>query len=414
MPDIEQPVLVSLTQRWGPEHPPIAVEDHIFMARGVSNCYLVTTPDGDVAINTGSPHDDHRTRFKQVSDGPIRKIVFTQSHTDHIGGWRLFTGPDVETIAHEDLPWVRGERVMLQEFVRPRSRRLFGQMNGLGVPGLAEAHAAMPEPEIDRFVRDSHAFEVGGRRFELYSTPGGETLDSMIVWLPEDRAVFTGNLFGPIFGHIPNLYTIRGDRTRDALVYLRCLERVRSLEPEILITGHGDPIRGADEIAGRLDMLDRAVRHIHDRTVEGMNAGTDLLTLMGEISLPDGVDVGQGHGKVSWCVRAVWELYSGWFRFESTTELYPVPERAVWPDVVSLAGGPDPLASRAAARLAAGEPVEALRLAEMALSADPSHRGAREVELGAHELLLERSGGENFSETRWLQTEIERVRTALD
>ena len=47
----------------------------------------------------------------------------------------------------------------------------------------------------------------------------------------------------------------------------------------------------------------------HDQTVAGMNAGKDVYTLMREITLPPELDVGQGYGKVSWSVRAIWENY---------------------------------------------------------------------------------------------------------
>ena len=46
---------------------------------------------------------------------------------------------------------------------------------------------------------------------------------------------------------------------------------------------------------------------MHDETVKGMNAGKDVHTLMAEIELPPELDVGQGYGKVSWSLRAIWE-----------------------------------------------------------------------------------------------------------
>ena len=35
----------------------------------------------------------------------------------------------------------------------------------------------------------------------------------------------------------------------------------------------------------------------------------------------------------------------GWFRYESTTELYKVPPSAVWPDIVEFVGGTATLSS---------------------------------------------------------------------
>ena len=69
-----------------------------------------------------------------------------------------------------------------------------------------------------------------------------------------------------------------------------------------------------------------------------MNAGTDVHTLMREVTVPEHFDVGEGYGKTSWNVRAIWENYAGWFHHRSTTELYDVPAAAIAPDVVAAAG----------------------------------------------------------------------------
>src|SRR3546814_8262399 len=81
-------------------------------------------------------------------------------------------------------------------------------------------------PVLTTMFHDSHAFELGGRRFELYSVKGGETVDSLAVWLPRERIVFTGNMTGPIFGHVPNLYTVRGERYRYVQWYLDSVQQV--------------------------------------------------------------------------------------------------------------------------------------------------------------------------------------------
>ena len=91
-----------------------------------------------------------------------------------------------------------------------------------------------PEPVLTDSFIDSHAFELGGRRFELYSTPGGETTDALVVWMPEHRTVFIGNLMGPFFGHVPNLYTLRGDKIRSAMAFIHSVDRVIALGPETL------------------------------------------------------------------------------------------------------------------------------------------------------------------------------------
>lgn len=381
----------------------------IFMSRDVSNAYRVVTPAGDVIINTGivfHEAENHR-RLSAVSANPVAKIIFTQSHDDHIGGWRKFNQPGTETIAQANFAHVRGYWTGLGPIMTWRSRYLWSR-------DQQQEMTERPEPVVTTTFHDHHAFELGGRRFELYATPGGETLDSLVVWMPNERVVFTGNLTGPLFGHVPNLYTLRGDKIRYVQWYLDGVRRVIDLGPEVLITGHGEPIRGAGEIRARLGKIRDAVQYLKDRTFEGMNAGVDLWTLMGQIQLPPELAIGQGHGKVPWIVRAIWEEHLGWFRYESTTELYNVPQSAVSPDLVALAGGPGPVVERGHERLAEGRPLEALHLAEAALTAAPGDRCGLELKLAATERLLAASTRENFSEVRWLESEVKRLRAAVE
>ena len=240
----------------------------------------------------------------------------------------------------------------------------------------------------------------------LLSTPGGETTDSLVIWLPDSLTLFTGNLFGPLFGHVPNLVTMRGDRYRDALAYVASLDLVLSLGAERLITGHFDPIVGPDRIGGEIQAMRDAMQWVHDRTVAGMNGGTDVHALMREVELPEEFDLGEGYGKTSWNVRAIWENYSGWFHHRSTTELYSVPPSTVAPDLVAAAGA-GALATAARARLHAGEQVAALHLTDIVLAVEPDDAEARTVAAAATRALLD--GSSNFWERAWLIRSLEQL-----
>jgi alkyl sulfatase BDS1-like metallo-beta-lactamase superfamily hydrolase len=134
---------------------------------------------------------------------------------------------------------------------------------------------------------------------------------------------------------------------------------------------------------------------------------------MDEIELPPELEVSEQYGRVAWGVRAIWEAYTGWFRYESTTELFSVPPRAIYAELTELAGGPDKVAERASVHVIAGEPLKALHLAEVALAADPKHAGALEAQLAALQRLAEEDAGTNFQVAGWLRHRIEATRAAL-
>jgi alkyl sulfatase BDS1-like metallo-beta-lactamase superfamily hydrolase len=212
---------------------------------------------------------------------------------------------------------------------------------------------------------------------------------------------------------MPNLCTVRGDKPRLVERYLSSLDTVRRLGAELLVTGHGEPIRGAARIRADLDKMHAAVSYVKEATIAGMNAGKDVHTLMREIQLPPELKIGEFHGKVSWDVRAIWEEYSSWFHYDSTTSLYGVPRSSVDADLAELAGGAGALAERARKKLQLGRPLEALHLLDIALGADAAHAMALAVKKDALEALLREAGGANLSETMWLKSEIAGVEGAI-
>jgi alkyl sulfatase BDS1-like metallo-beta-lactamase superfamily hydrolase len=406
--------------RWVPEEAAEHVTPTILRSQSNSNSYLVVTPGGDVAVNTGTVFqaERHRERFEELLGRPldVKAMVFTQSHPDHSGGWLAFGGdrPGVETIAHSEFPEGQDYRLRLIEFFWPRSQKIVGRKNKFNRPEVRASYSGAVDPVLSTVFEDSHSFVVGGETFELYSAPGGETLDGLVVWIPGSRTAFIGNLIGALPGQLPHLSTIRGDKPRSALRFISSVQRVIDLEPALLLSGHADAIEGTDAVRAYLTRARDATQYIHDETVRGMNAGKDLWTLMDEIELPPELAPPVGRGPVSWYVRAVWEEYAGWFRHESTTELYAVPPRAIWAELGELAGGPDVLAERAAAHVTAGRPLHALHFTDIALSIDPEHAPSREAKLNALRQLLEETGGDYFDVLAWLESEMLEAGASID
>ncbi len=397
------PHLASLVMAGEKQTEAVAVTDFIYMVHDISNAYLVTTADGDVMVNTGFLTTGARNKAMLAPHrtGPLRAIIFTQSHADHYGSMDSFKEPDTKIIVQANFVDNMHDMNGLQPYFGPRTKKLWGTTVKFDGPPPRP-----PEVVPDIVVDKDYSFEQGGRRFELIWTPDGETTDSLAVWMPKEKVVFTGNLFGPVFLSMPFLNTLRGDKPRLVRTYLKSLDRVRQLGAEILITGHGAPIVGAERIRADLDKMHAAVSWIREYTHAGMKAGKDVHELMRDVKVPEEIAIGEFHGKVAWAVRSIWDEYSGWFHYDSTTSLYGVPRSSVSADLAELAGGVDAIAARAQLKVEQDKPLEALHLTDIALSADPDCVSALQVKKDASARLLELSGSSNLSETMWLRSEI--------
>jgi alkyl sulfatase BDS1-like metallo-beta-lactamase superfamily hydrolase len=388
------------------------INDFIHLSEGLSNSFLITTKEGSIVVNTGmffeAPY--HKQNYAKIDPSPPRYIVLTQGHVDHVGGVDHLRGPGTQVIAHAGNAEHQAYDRRLAPFRGARSAFAFKRDNARAVKQALADHGTLPPqaiPTPDIGFDGRFTFQLGGLRVELIGVKGAETNDSLVIWLPDHGICFPGNLFSCLFGHFPNLVTVRGDRYRDALTCAAAFELVRDLKPKLLLVGHHQPIAGEALIRSEIERIRDATLWVHDETVKGMNAGKDLHTLLREVVLPPHLEVGEGYGTVRWSVQAIWEHYAGWFHQESTTELYAVPRRAVHADLVELAGGPAALVDRARAKLAAGRHAEAIHLLDVVLSEPRPPASAFEVAIAVHRALAKESV--NFWLSAWLAEQIDRL-----
>jgi alkyl sulfatase BDS1-like metallo-beta-lactamase superfamily hydrolase len=404
----------------GPASAPAAIDvgAGIWCSPGMSSAYLVTTAADRIVVNTGMWFEarTHKRNFDAVTTAPTRHIILTQSHTDHIGGVDTFREDGTELIAQANIRVCQADDVRIHGLRIRRSLPFFADV--MGQTGYARGDDATIPPlakpaDADITFDDTYAFTCGDRHFELLSVPGGETIDSLVVWLPDDRIALVGNMFSALFGHFPNLVTMRGDRMRSAPAFVDSVQRVIDLEPEMLLLGHHGPVRGAALVRSECERIRDAVQYVHDATVAAMNDGHDVWTAMHQIRLPEKLDLGEAYGRVDWSVRAIWETYAGWFHQHSTLDLYGAKPEQGAPEIVDLAGGIDAVAARAA-DLVPVDPLTSVRLCELALAVDGAHRGALDAYRRAHEQLLLDHADENFWVSRWLEGEVRGATNRLE
>ena len=376
------------------------VAEGIYREENSCNSYLVTTNAGNVLIDPGGARDPESWLRKINPSSPLSAILLTHGHEDHYGGIESWKGDrNIPVIGQREIEEFLAYNDRLSAFLAHR----VSAQTGTPMPKQEDLQAKTPLLCTELFDK-TYSYECGGLHFECSHT-GGETPDQGVIWIPELKAVFIGDNFYTSF---PNIYTLRGTKPRWALDYVKALDKALSLEPEVLLPGHGYPLMGKEYIQRNVRKYRDAIQYVHDATVKGMNEGKDVYTLMQEIKLPPELRLPQFFGRVSWSVRGIFDGYAGWFD-ENPSSMYMLPPSAISTELLKVCGGSEAVSKRAQELVAGGDEVRALHMTDIVLAAEPSSKAAWEARLTALKSLLSKS--RNSIEANWLRFGI---RTAED
>jgi alkyl sulfatase BDS1-like metallo-beta-lactamase superfamily hydrolase len=254
---------------------------HAAIGYGLANSVMIEGADGLIIVDTMTTVEEGRAvleAFRAVSQKPVRAVIYTHNHADHVFGAAAFVADHPEVYAHErTLPLVLRIVSEMRPIVGSRSTRMFGNLlapadvvNG----GIGPFLGITPESTFG-FVPPTKTFSdvlektVEGVHMKLIHAPG-ETDDQIVVWLPEKRVLICADNFYSAF---PNLYTIRGTPFRSLKGWYRSLDMMRDLSPEYLVPCHTRPITGNEKIERVLTDYRDAIQFVHDQAIRGMNMG---------------------------------------------------------------------------------------------------------------------------------------------
>jgi alkyl sulfatase BDS1-like metallo-beta-lactamase superfamily hydrolase len=264
----------------------------------------------------------------------------------------------------------------------PYRKRVTALQFGFNLKPEARGVTLLNEPENgyvppDILFDEKYEFRQGELGFELYHTEG-ETVDHLMVWIPEERALFPGDLYYAGFPMLSN--PMRPDRP--VWNWAESLDRMRGFRPQHLVPSHSEPVSGADEIDSRLANYARAIRIVHDETLKGINEGRPLDEIRQRVTLPGELSglpyLEERYGKIAWAVNGVFRQHTGWYNF-NPTELNPGLREALHGAIVEASGGPRQLVERARRALREGENQLVLELTDVLLGARPRNEAAQNL-----------------------------------
>ncbi len=193
---------------------------------GCNPGFLVTA-DCVVMIDTPQqPIDAVRWRERLLEHGPIRYLINTEPHVDHIAGNAYF--PGVEVIGQVGLrdryqqavpQLTSDERLETLKQADPDSVWLFN-------------HPDYPPNPPTRTFTDELTLHLGRHTVQVLHLPG-HTAPQTGVYLPEEGVLFTGdNVFHRVKSWI---------QEADPWQWLETLQRIGKLDVAVIVPGHGEP-----------------------------------------------------------------------------------------------------------------------------------------------------------------------------
>ena len=336
----------------------IQLADNVYMAFGfaASNVYMIVGDDGFVIIDTTettAAATNILAEFRKITDLPVKTIILTHSHRDHVSGASVFAGDDNPEVITSDCD---SNDPLIDKMLHPRAikamqartKRQFGiglsypdEIIGIGVgPGdrPLQGMGAGILPATRLIPEQGAELTLSGIDLQLVMAPG-ETPDHMVVWYPEKKVLFCGDNF---YRSFPNLYAIRGTIYREFDVWADTMDQLMAFAPEVLAPGHTKPLFGLEAIKEVLTDYRDAIRHVVTETRNGMDAGLTIDQLAHRVTLPPELAekpyLREYYGRVAFAVRAYFVGTMGWFD-GNPTSLNPLSPEDEASRMIRLAGG---------------------------------------------------------------------------
>lgn len=401
------------------------VTENIYSAVGfgLANSIMIEGEDGLIIVDTMETNEEAAkvlAEFRKISDKPVKAIIYTHNHVDHVMGAKtLADGGNPEIYAHETTDYYV-QRIVnkMRPIIGTRSMRMFGNyldQNGLVNAGIgpflgvgAETTAGYLKPT----KTFSHEMDVtlAGVKLKLIHA-AGETNDQIYVFVEDQNLLMCGDNYYRTF---PNLYTIRGTPFRSLKNWYKSIDIIRDLRPEHLVPSHSRPVSGTNKIYSILTDYRDAIQFVHDQGIRGINQGMTPDELVEYIKLPEHLAsspyLQEFYGKVSWSLRALFVGNLGWFSGDSA-DLQPLSRNEQDRLMADLAGGEENLLAKAENYAEKGAHQTVLQLTGHLLRLDSKNSAAKTLRINALMALGQKE--ENSNARHYYLTEAIEIRDGI-
>ena len=219
------------------------------------NVGIVVTDDAVAAVDAQYPASaaDFRKSIPTVTDKPVTHLLLTHNHGDHVFGNQAFD--DCEIVSHRRLKekmeeslrtdWAPGNLEKMLEDIRKNRPERAWLFEGLRI--------VLPTKTFDdRFTLDG---------LEMTNL-GGHTDCSSVVYVPEDRVLFAGDLM------FAETFPWAGDPTADPDVWIEAYRKILAMDIDTIVPGHG-PLCDKGEFEIQLGWFEAVRKEMKGLIAEG-------------------------------------------------------------------------------------------------------------------------------------------------
>lgn len=221
-----------------------------------ANAMVVVTSQGAVVIDTGNSQPETRNILKNiqaVTKQPVRYVIITQNHGDHVGGTPLFSPP---------APVILHQRVVKDwSEWKPHLVRVWRKRFPERTEALKDFH---PVNAVMSFT-DHLTLHLGGKTIELIYVDDTYNPGDIAVWLPQ-----SGVLHGGFAAYKERHPDIRPDYSHGTTWgMLKQLEALIPLKPKFVVPAHG-PVSDVKDLQVMVDYLLTARQRVRAMMDKGM------------------------------------------------------------------------------------------------------------------------------------------------
>jgi alkyl sulfatase BDS1-like metallo-beta-lactamase superfamily hydrolase len=381
------------------------VTPDVFQVRGydVSNMTWIRGKTGWIVVDPLTARETAAAAValarKQLGDAPIAAIIFTHSHLDHFAGiGALAPDASVPIVAPQGFfEEATSENVLAGVAMGRRASFMYGLAlgdgprghvdTGLGIaPVRGETGILAPTVLVDHTPQE---MTIDGVRFVFQYAPHTEAPAELAFYLPDRHAYCGAEL---VTRTLHNLYTLRGAKVRDALLWSGAIDDAieRFPDAEVVFASHGWPTWGRERVADYLAKQRDVYLFIHDQTLRLANGGATPAEIAEQIELPSTLrttfHVRGYYGTLRHNAKAVYQNYFGWYD-GNPAHLDPHPPVELAKRYVEAMGGPAEVLRKGREAYDRGDHRWAATLLDHLVFADPGNADAKEALARAYDQL---------------------------